>query len=240
MTPAIDLYPAIDVRGGRVVRLTQGRYDDETVYGDDPLTIAREFIDAGATWIHVVDLDAAKSGVGTNRDVIEGISRVAAGVARVQVGGGVRSVADARELAHRGVSRVVMGSAAMSTPQLVAEVAQLVPVAVGLDHRGGEVSVDGWTRSGGRRIEECVTLFPDAAAFVVTDISRDGMLMGPDVDGLVALAEATSTPVIASGGVASIDNLVALRATGVIAGVITGKAIYEGRFTVGEALAALK
>lgn len=240
MTTNIDLYPAIDVRGGRVVRLTQGKYEDETVYGDDPVNIARDFVDAGAKWIHVVDLDAAKSGVGTNRDVIEGIAHVAEGAARVQVGGGVRSVADARELARRGVSRVVMGSAAIATPQLVTEVAQIVPVAIGLDHRGGEVSVDGWTRSGGRRIDECVALFPDAAAFVVTDISRDGMLMGPDIDGLVALTEVTSTPIIASGGVASIDDLVALRATNLIAGVITGKAIYEGRFTVSQALVALK
>jgi phosphoribosylformimino-5-aminoimidazole carboxamide ribotide isomerase len=240
MISTFELYPAIDLREGRVVRLTQGKYDDETVYGDDPVTVARTFIDAGATWIHVVDLDAAKSGVGTNRNVIEGIARVAEGRARVQVGGGVRSVTDARELAERGVSRVVMGSAAMSTPALVADVAQIVPVAVGLDHRAGEISVDGWTRSGGRRIEECVGMFPDAAAFVVTDIARDGMLMGPDVDGLVALAGATNTPIIASGGVASLDDVVVLRATGVIAGVITGKAIYEGRFTVSEALAALK
>ena len=240
MNTSFDLYPAIDLRGGRVVRLTQGNYDDETVYGDDPVEIAREFVEAGVSWIHVVDLDAAKSGVGTNRDVIGGIARIADGVARVQVGGGVRSLDDACELADLGVSRVVMGSAALAAPELVSEVARVVPVAVGLDHRGGEVSVNGWTKSGGRRVEESVALFPDAAAFVVTDISRDGMLQGPDVEGLVALANVTSIPVIASGGVASVDDLIELRNTGVITGVITGKAIYEGRFTVREALGALR
>ena len=240
MNTTFDLYPAIDLRGGRVVRLTQGKYDDETIYGDDPVDVARGFINAGASWVHVVDLDAAKSGVGTNREVIGRIAQEARDVAQVQVGGGIRSIDDARELASHGVSRVVMGSAAIAAPELVSEVAKVVPVAVGLDHRGGEVSVSGWTKSGGRRVEECVGLFPDAAVFVVTDISRDGMLQGPDVEGLVAVAGVTNTPVIASGGVASVGDLVALKNTGVLAGVITGKAIYEGRFTISEALEALR
>ncbi|MFT6764932.1 MAG: phosphoribosylformimino-5-aminoimidazole carboxamide ribonucleotide (ProFAR) isomerase, partial [Candidatus Aldehydirespiratoraceae bacterium] len=143
----IDLYPAIDLRGGRVVRLRQGDYADETVYGDDPVAVARSFAAAGSPWIHVVDLDAAKSGDPVNRPVV---AAIAAGVAefgvQVQTGGGVRSVADAQQLADAGVARVVMGSAAVADPALVALASEVVPVAVGLDHRDGEIAVHGWTQ----------------------------------------------------------------------------------------------
>lgn len=235
----LELYPAIDLRGGQVVRLYQGDYGCETVYGDDPVAVATAFADAGASWVHVVDLDAAKSGAPCNRPVVAQIAAALAGRACVQTGGGVRTVGDAEALAAAGVARVVMGSAAIRDPALVEAAAAVLPVAVGLDHRDGELAVHGWTESSGLRLLDVLDRFPAAAAFVVTDIGRDGMLTGPDVDGLAAVAAATEVPVIASGGVATLDDLRALAAIPGLSGVITGKALYEGRFTVGEALAVL-
>ena len=240
MTAITDLYPAIDLRGGRVVRLTKGDYDAETVYGDDPVGLARSFADAGAPWVHVVDLDAARSGDPINRSVVAAIAAELRGRAFLQNGGGVRGLDDVRALADAGVSRVVMGSAAVQNPDLVAAASELLPVAVGLDHRDGELAVHGWTEGSGVHLGEALGRFPTAAAFVITDISRDGMLTGPDVVGLAAAVAATSIPVIASGGVSSVDDIVALAAIPGLGGIITGKAIYEGRFTVDEALAALE
>ncbi len=236
----IELYPAIDLRDGQVVRLRQGDYADQTTYGDDPVAVARGFAEAGAPWVHVVDLDAARSGSPVNRPVVAAIAAAVAGRAKVQTGGGVRTVDDARALAGAGVARVVMGSAAVATPSLVTDVAAIVPVAVGLDHRDGEVAVHGWTAGAGVALDEALGWFPDAAAFVITDIGRDGMLAGPDVEGLAAAAARTDIPVIASGGVATLADITALAAVPGIAGVITGKAIYEGRFTVEEAVAACR
>lgn len=235
----IDLYPAIDLLGGRVVRLRQGDYDDETVYGDDPCAVASAFAEAGAPWVHVVDLDAARSGDPVNRPVVAAVAAALDGTAKLQTGGGVRSVADARELADAGVSRVVMGSAAVRDPALVAAASEVVAVAVGLDHRGGELAVHGWTEGSGQRLEEAYERFPTASAFVITDIARDGMLSGPDIDGLRASVAATSVPVIASGGVSSLDDVAALSAIDGLGGIITGKALYEGRFTVADALSRL-
>ena len=235
----VELYPAIDLRAGRVVRLTQGDYAAEVVYGDDPVAVAEAFADAGAPWIHVVDLDAARSGDPVNRPVVAAVSAVVAGRARLQTGGGVRTVADAEVLAEAGVSRVVMGSAAVREPALVADVSKVLPVAVGLDHREGELAVHGWTEGTGIRVDTVLDRYPDAAAFVVTDIGRDGMLTGPDLDGLAAVVAASDVPVVASGGVASLADLAALAGIDGLAGVITGKALYEGRFTVSEALVAL-
>ena len=235
-----ELYPAIDLRDGRVVRLSQGDYDTETVYGHDPVTVATSFAEAGAPWVHVVDLDAARSGDPVNRAVVERIATALSGRARLQNGGGVRSVDDARRLAEAGVDRVVMGSAAVRRPDLVGEVSDVVAVAVGLDHRAGELATDGWTEGSGVQLVDALDRFPTAAAFVVTDISRDGMLSGPDIDGLAMAVAATTTPVIASGGVASIDDLIALAAIPGLGGIITGKAIYEGRFSVADAVRALE
>lgn len=234
------LYPAIDLRGGRVVRLLQGDYDQETQYGDDPVAVAASFAEQGAPWIHVVDLDAARSGSPQNRHVIEAIADAVQGRARVQTGGGVRTAADAEVLAGAGVARVVMGSAAVRDPRLVADASQMVAVAVGLDHRAGELAVHGWTEGSGVELFDALTWFPTAAAFVITDIGRDGMLQGPDVDGLRAAAAATSIPIIASGGVATLADLIELGAVPGIAGVITGKALYEGRFTVADGVATLR
>jgi len=235
----IELYPAIDLRDGKVVRLLQGDYDAQTTYGDDPVAVARGFADAGATWIHVVDLDAARSGSPVNRPVVAAIAAAVAGRARVQTGGGVRTIGDAQSLADAGVARVVMGSAAVADPSLVAEASKVVPVAVGLDHRAGEVAVHGWTEGSGVQLADALGWFPTAAAFVITDIARDGMLGGPDIDGLAEAGRATTIPVIASGGVSSLADIVALKAVPGVDGVITGKALYEGRFTVAEALEVL-
>jgi phosphoribosylformimino-5-aminoimidazole carboxamide ribotide isomerase len=235
----VDLYPAIDLRAGRAVRLLRGDYDRETVYGDDPVAAATAFADAGASWIHVVDLDAARSGDPVNRSVVAAVARAVAGRARVQAGGGVRGVADARTLAEAGVARVVMGSAALAEPELVGHVASVVPVAVGLDHRDGELAVHGWTEGSGRQLLDVLGDFPAAEAFVVTDISRDGTLTGPDREGLAVVAAAAPCPVIASGGVSSLDDLQDLATVAGLAGVIVGKAIYEGRFDVRAALRAL-
>ena len=236
MRPAADLYPAIDVRGGRVVRLAKGDYGAETVYGDDPVAVAA----AGARWVHVVDLDAARSGDPVNRAVVGRIATELGADASLQNGGGVRTLDDAKALADLGVNRVVRGSAAVRQPELVAEASEIVPVAVGLDHRDGELAVHGWTEGSGVRLDDALGRFPTAAAFVITDISRDGMLVGPDVDGLAAAVAATSVPVIASGGVASLDDIATLARIPGLGGIITGKAVYEGRFTVAEALAVLE
>ena len=242
---AFDLYPAIDLRGGRCVRLYQGDYAQETVYDDDPVRVARSFADAGATWIHVVDLDAAKSGSAANLDVIEAIC--AAVPSAVQSGGGVRSVEAATALLVAGVRRVVVGTAAIERPALVEELCVLYPgqVAVGLDARGTEVAVRGWVEGTGADLVETAERFEGTgvAALIVTSIAVDGTLAGPDVEQLAGVVAATSIPVIASGGVGTIDDIVAVQRLDVggrsLRGVIAGKAIYEGRFTVGEALDAL-
>ena len=235
----MNLFPAIDLLDGRVVRLRQGDYDDTTFYGDDPVQTALGFVTQGASWVHMVDLDAARSGTGTNRAVIAAVAAALEGNASLQVGGGVRTVDDARELAGAGVTRVVMGSAAVANPGLVDDVAAVVPVAVGLDHRDGDVATHGWTKASGENLDSMLARFPAASAFVITDISRDGMLAGPDIDGLARAAASTSVPVVASGGVGSLGDLRALAAVPGLAGVIVGKALYEGRFTVAEAVAVL-
>ena len=235
----IHLYPAIDLRAGRAVRLRQGDYGRETVYGDDPVAIAVGFADAGARWVHVVDLDAARDGDAANRPVVAAIASALAGRAMVQTGGGVRTLDDVTALAQAGVARVVMGSAAVRDPDLVARATEVLPVAVGLDHRDGEVAVHGWTEASGQQLFDLLVCYPTAAAFVITDIARDGTLQGPDIDGLTEAVARTTVPVIASGGVATLDDLRRLQALSGLAGIITGKALYEGCFTVAEALATL-
>jgi phosphoribosylformimino-5-aminoimidazole carboxamide ribotide isomerase len=244
----VDLYPAIDLRAGRCVRLVQGDYGRETVYSDDPVAVARSFEAAGAPWIHVVDLDAARTGRPENREVV---AEVAAAVSvPVQTGGGVRDRAAVDGLLEAGVARVVIGTAAVENPDMVAEAAAAHPgrVAVGLDHRraggGREVAVRGWTAGSGRQLLDVVAELAGAgvAAFVVTDIDRDGVLEGPDRDALAAVLAATTADVIASGGVSSAADLRALAAVEVgghrLAGAIVGTAIYEGRISLREAVAA--
>ena len=233
------LYPAIDVFGGKVVRLRQGEYDDSTVYGVDPVAMALSFVDQGATWVHMVDLDAARSGEPVNRSVIASVASAIAGRASLQVGGGVRTEADAEALSAAGVTRVVMGSAAVADPALVRRVSAIVSVAVGLDHRNGVAATHGWTESSGVQVDDLLGQFPTASAFVITDISRDGMLTGPDGEGLARAVSQTSIPVIASGGVGALSHLAELAAVVGLNGVIVGKALYESKFSVSEALAVL-
>ena len=240
----MDLFPAIDLRAGRCVRLVEGDFDRETVYGDDAVAVARSFAEAGARWIHVVDLDAALTGDPVNRPVVAAVAAaVAADGVRVQSGGGVRSVDAAAALFDAGVFRVVAGTAAVEAPSLVADLAQRWPgrIAVGLDHRAGEVRLRGWTEDGGRTVLELVpeVVRAGAAAVIVTDISRDGRLAGPDVEGLSRLADETGAPIIASGGVSSLDDVEALMGIAGLEGIIAGRAIYEGRLDVAAAIAVL-
>jgi phosphoribosylformimino-5-aminoimidazole carboxamide ribotide isomerase len=242
----IDLYPAIDLRDGRCVRLHQGDFERETVYGDDPVAVASAFAEAGAPWIHVVDLDAARTGEPVNRAAVAAIAAAVAprGV-RAQSGGGVRTEAAAAALAEAGVARVVVGTAALEDPALVRRIAGRQPVAVGLDGRSGEVAVRGWLAGTGTSVFDVLARFEDAGveAVVITEIERDGTLDGPDLEGLAAALARTHLPVIASGGIGSLGDLRALRDLVVdgrrLAGAITGKALYEGRFTVEEALETL-
>ncbi|MBL8775421.1 MAG: 1-(5-phosphoribosyl)-5-[(5-phosphoribosylamino)methylideneamino]imidazole-4-carboxamide isomerase [Acidimicrobiales bacterium] len=238
----MDLYPAIDLRGGRCVRLYQGDYAQETVYADDPVAQARAFADAGAPWIHVVDLDGARSGEPAHTEVISAIAEAVD--VPVQTGGGIRDEATAERLFAGGVARVVLGTVALEQPELVARLAARHPVAVGLDARAGDVAVRGWEEASGRSVLDVAREFEAAgiAALIVTDIGRDGTLEGPDVDGLGAVLAATSVDVIASGGVGTLADLEHLRALEVaerkLSGAIVGRALYEGAFTLDAALVA--
>ncbi len=241
----MELYPAIDIRAGRVVRLLQGDFERETVYGDDAVGVAERFADAGAAWIHVVDLDAARSGQPVNRPTVAAIVDAVAGRAKVQASGGVRDLDAAAALADAGVARVVVGTAALDDPSLVARIAGRQPVAVGLDARRGELAVRGWVDRSGEDVLSVLPRFADVGveALVVTEIERDGTLGGPDLDGLGEVLARTRLAVIASGGVGRIEDVSALAALEVdgrrLAGVIVGRALHEGRISVGDALGAL-
>jgi phosphoribosylformimino-5-aminoimidazole carboxamide ribotide isomerase len=240
-----DLYPAIDLRDGHCVRLRQGDFDDETVYDDDPVRVAREFEAAGAQWIHVVDLDAARTGTRTHLDQIRLIVRSVG--CKVEVGGGVRSAESALELLDAGVERVVVGTAAVERPALVEELCFEHPgrIAVGLDARGSEVAIRGWVDGSGADLVTLAERFEGIglAALVVTEIGRDGTLEGPAFGQLGAVLAASGIPLIASGGVGTLDDLRALarlrHGDRTLAGIIVGRAIYEGRFDVAQALASL-
>ena len=238
------LFPAIDILGGRCVRLLQGDYGQETVYGNDPVAQAEAFQEAGATWVHVVDLDAARTGDPVNRQVV---AEVAATLdVPVQAGGGVRTLDDARTLFDAGVSRVVMGTAAIENPNLVDEVAGLGRVAVGLDIRGEEVAVRGWTRGSGLLLNDALERFSirSTDAFVITQIERDGTLQGPDLVALAAALAATEIDVVASGGVGRPSDLADLADLVVagrrLAGIVLGRALYEGTVDLATAIRTLR
>jgi len=244
VTTAPALFPAIDILGGRCVRLLQGDYGQETVYGNDPVAQARAFQDAGATWVHIVDLDAARTGDPVNRPVM---AEVAATLdVPVQAGGGVRTLDDARTLFDAGVSRVVMGTAAIEDPELVDQVADLGRVAVGLDIRGEEVAVRGWTEGTGLLLTDAFERFSNRGtdAFVITQIERDGTLQGPDLEGLAAALATTGVDVVASGGVGRPSDLKDLADLAVagrrLAGIILGRALYEGTIDLAAAIQTLK
>jgi len=235
----VDVIPAIDLRGRRLVRLEQGDYARETVYSEDPVEVAGRFVAVGATRIHVVDLEAARDGGQANDPVIREILH-AAKPARVQIGGGVRSLERVERLLGLGAARIIMGTAALESPELLREAAIRYPdsLVLGLDAREGRVAVRGWLEDSGASCDEVLERFADLplAAVLHTDIRRDGMLQGPNIEATVALARCTSIPVIASGGVGSLEDLLALARTRVVAGAVVGKAIYSGRLDLGRAL----
>ncbi len=225
------IYPAIDLLGGQCVRLRQGDYDQVTIYNSDPLAVARQFQAAGAKWLHVVDLDAAKSGIPVHARLIADIRR-ATGL-KIQTGGGIRTMEHVLALLETaGIDRIVLGTAAVRDRAFTEAVLRLFPdrTAVGIDARDGEVSVDGWTRGSGLKTLEFAQTMAAAGArlAIFTDISRDGMMGGSATDSTRELVDKSGLAIIASGGIGSKADIEAVRATGA-AGVIVGKAIYEGK-----------
>lgn len=236
------LYPAIDLKDGNCVRLVRGEMDAATVFNTDPAAQARAFQDAGCRWIHLVDLNGAFAGEPVNAAAVEAI--LAAISVPSQLGGGIRDMATIEAWLSKGLSRVILGTVAVRDPGLVKSAAKAFPgqVAVGIDARGGMVAVEGWAETTDVSVLNLARKFEDAgvAAIIYTDIDRDGAMQGPNVEATAALANAVSIPVIASGGVSSMDDLRALKACGApLDGVISGRALYDGRIEVAEAVAVL-
>jgi phosphoribosylformimino-5-aminoimidazole carboxamide ribotide isomerase len=240
----VILYPAIDLKGGRCVRLVQGDMDRATVFGDDPAGQAAIFAGQGFSWLHVVDLDGAFAGAPRNAEAVDGI--LATVDIPVQLGGGIRDMKTLEGWLAKGIARVIIGTSAVRDPAFVREAARLHPgkVAVGIDAKDGRVAVEGWAQTSSMTAEELGRRFEDAgvAAIVYTDIARDGILKGLNVEMTLALAQAVAIPVIASGGLASIDDVHRLLEPdcALIAGAITGRALYDGRIDPSAALAAIE
>ena len=237
-----SLYPAIDLKGGQVVRLKRGEMDQATIYADDPAAQARSFIEAGFTWVHMVDLDGAFAGKPANAAAVRAIIAAVPG-AKLQLGGGIRSMETAEAWLVAGVSRIILGSAAVKDPEFARAACRAFPgrVALGIDARDGMVATEGWAETSDVSATDLARRFEDsgAAAVIYTDIARDGMLTGVNVTATAALALAVRLPVIASGGVAGIEDITALREAGAgIEGAILGRALYDGRIEPKQALAA--
>jgi phosphoribosylformimino-5-aminoimidazole carboxamide ribotide isomerase len=236
-------YPAIDLKNGQCVRLLRGEMDSATVFNNDPASQARAFEAAGCAWLHVVDLNGAFEGQPVNAGAVEAILD-AVGM-KVQLGGGIRDMKTVEGWLNRGLSRVILGTAAVRDPALVREACKAFPgrVAVGIDARDGRVAVEGWSRVSDITTLDLAKRLEDAGAAVLiyTDIARDGAMEGPNIEATMALAGAVSTPVIASGGVSSMKDLAALKAAGegVIDGAISGRALYDGRIDPAAAVALL-
>lgn len=236
------LYPAIDLKDGKCVRLLRGDMAAATVFGEDPAAQAAAFEAAGCEWLHLVDLDGAFAGHPVNGAAVEAI------LARVsvpcQLGGGIRNLSTIGMWLEKGLSRVILGSVAVDKPELVREACAAFPgkIAVGIDARKGRVATHGWADETETMAVDLARSFEDAgvAAIIYTDIDRDGAMQGPNVEATLALAQAVSIPVIASGGVSRLEDLLALRDSGVIAGAISGRALYDGALDLGGALAALR
>jgi phosphoribosylformimino-5-aminoimidazole carboxamide ribotide isomerase len=237
---AMILFPAIDLKDGQCVRLQRGAMASATVFNADPAAQAKEFADAGFEWLHCVDLNGAFDGRSTNADAIKSIR--AAIKLPIQLGGGIRDMAGIEGWLAAGISRVILGTAALKNPTLVKEAARTHPgkIAVGIDARDGKVAVEGWAETSQLDAADLARRFEDAgvAAIIFTDIARDGMLQGVNAEATAALARAARIPVIASGGVAGIEDIAALNATGEpnILGVIIGRALYDGRIDPKAAL----
>lgn len=236
------VYPAVDISDGRCVRLLQGRFGTETVYSDDPVQVALGFSSAGARWLHIVDLDGAKTGVPANRELVLEVVRRAS--CPVQAGGGLRSLDDVEQVLAAGANRAVLGTVALEDPDELARACARYGerIAVSLDARSGELASHGWTVGTGVPVEDAVRTFEEAGVslFIYTDVSRDGTMAGPDIEGLEKLTSLTGVPVVASGGVSTLEEIgrVAAKRRKGVAGVIVGRALYEGKFTVREALLA--
>lgn len=232
------LYPAIDLKDGNCVRLLRGEMDAATVFGTDPAAQARAFQDAGAEWLHLVDLNGAFAGHPVNGDAVKAI--LGAITVPAQLGGGIRDMATIETWIDHGLARIILGTVAVENPALVTEAALAFPgrIAVGIDARQGRVATRGWAEDTDVMATDLAHRFEDArvAAIIYTDIDRDGAMQGPNVAATEALARAVNIPVIASGGVSSLADLRSLRATGVIAGAISGRALYDGAIDLAEAL----
>lgn len=236
-------FPAIDLKGGQCVRLLRGDMDQATVFSIDPPGQAQAFVTAGCKWLHVVDLDGAFAGAPTNSaavaEILEAVS------VPVQLGGGIRDEGTIAFWLEQGVRRVILGTIALTNPVLVKAACKAWPgrVAVGIDARDGMVAVDGWAKTSEVTVLDLALRFEDAgvAAIIYTDINRDGALEGPNVEGIVGLARAISTPVIASGGVSSLADLEAIKTAGgdLLEGVISGRAVYDGRIDLAQAVKLL-
>ncbi|WP_299945127.1 1-(5-phosphoribosyl)-5-[(5-phosphoribosylamino)methylideneamino]imidazole-4-carboxamide isomerase [uncultured Ruegeria sp.] len=236
------LYPAIDLKDGNAVRLLRGEMDKATVFNEDPAAQARTFVEAGCEWLHLVDLNGAFAGEPVNAAPVEAILKACNVPA--QLGGGIRDMATIETWIDKGLARVILGTVAVENPDLVREAAKAFPgkVAVGIDARNGMVATKGWAEETNVQVTDLARSFEDAgvAAIIYTDINRDGAMQGPNIEATAALACAVSIPVIASGGVSSLNDLIALRDCGVeLNGAISGRALYDGAIDLNEAIRAL-
>ena len=236
------LFPAIDLKDGNAVRLVHGDMEQTTIFNDDPAAQAKAFVAAGCEWLHLVDLNGAFAGEPVNAVPVEAILKACP--VPTQLGGGIRDMATIERWLDKGLTRVILGTVAVENPDLVREAAKAFPgqVAVGLDARNGRVATRGWAEETDVMVTDLAKSFEDAgiAAIIYTDILRDGAMKGPNIDATADLARAVTIPVIASGGVSSMADLVALKATGVISGAISGRALYDGAINLSAALNALR
>ncbi len=237
----MDIYPAIDLRGGKCVRLRQGDYNQETIFSDDPAAMGRQWVAQGAAWLHLVDLDGARDGALSNRAAIAAIVETVR--APCQMGGGVRDETTIRQLLDLGLSRLVVGTRAIKEPEWFAQMCRQFPgqLILGIDARDGMAATDGWLETSRTTAVELARRFArlPLTAIVYTDIAKDGMLAGPNLDAMEQMARAVEVPVIASGGVTTADDVTNLAQRG-LAGCIIGRALYEGNLTLADAVAAAK
>ncbi len=234
------IFPAIDIRGGKCVRLEEGRFDRETVFAENPVEAARRWVDAGTDWLHIVDLDGARAGKPVNLSVVSEIAKTFN--VKIQLGGGIRTAPTVGEVLAAGINRVILGSVAVRSPELVRQVCSEYGerIVIGIDARGGEVAVDGWEKSGMMKVDELALRMKEVGAtrIIYTDISRDGMLTGVNVAATLQLAEKSGLAVIASGGVKGMEDILVLQplTKSGIEGVIIGKALYTGAISLPDAL----